>query len=110
MRKTAQLTHEAALEQRTWHVIDVAGLTLGRAATQIATLLRGKHKPTFTANVDCGDFVVVVNAEKIVFTGKKFDEKLYYDHTGFPGGLVARPPKKMMIRHPDEPVRRAVWG
>ena len=110
MRKTTSLTHEAALEQRTWHVVDVSGVTLGRAATQIAHILRGKHKPTFTPNVDSGDFVVVVNAEKIHYSGNKLDDKLYYKHTGFPGGLVATPAKKIMARHPDEPIKRAVWG
>jgi large subunit ribosomal protein L13 len=110
MRKTAQLTKEAAFDQRGWHVVDVAGLPIGRAATMIATLLRGKHKPNFTPNTDCGDFVVVINAAKVGFTGKKYDEKLYYRHTGFPGGLVAQPPKKIMEKHPDEPIRRAVWG
>jgi large subunit ribosomal protein L13 len=110
MRKTVSLTHEAALEQRKWQVVDVAGLTLGRAATQIAHILRGKHRPTFTPNVDCGDFVVVVNAEKIHYTGNKLDGKLYYRHTGFPGGLVATPARKVLARHPDEPIKRAVWG
>jgi large subunit ribosomal protein L13 len=110
MRKTTSLTHEAALAQRQWHVVDVAGIAIGRAATQIAHLLRGKHKPTFTPNVDGGDFVVVVNADKIAFTGNKLDDKMYYRHTGFPGGLVATPAKKLLARHPDEPIRRAVWG
>lgn len=110
MRKTVSLTHEQALAQRSWHVVDVAGLTLGRAATQIAAILRGKNKATFTPNVDGGDFVVVVNAEKIHYTGKKLDEKLYYRHTGFPGGLVATPARKLIARHPDEPIKRAVWG
>ena len=110
MRKTISLSHEAALEQRTWHVVDVAGVTLGRAATQIAHILRGKHKPTFTPNVDSGDFVVVVNAEKVHYSGNKLDDKLYYKHTGFAGGLVATPAKKMLARHPDEPIKRAVWG
>ena len=110
MRKTISLSHEAALEQRKWHVVDVSGVTIGRAATQIAHILRGKHKPTFTPNVDSGDFVVVINAEKVHYTGKKLDKKLYYHHTGFPGGLVATPAKKMLARHPDEPIKRAVWG
>ena len=110
MRKTLYLSKEAAFEQRKWHVVDVSGLTLGRAATQIASVLRGKNKPFFTPNQDCGDFVVVINAAKIHYTGRKLDDKLYYDHTGFPGGLVARPAKKVLARHPDEPIRRAVWG
>ena len=110
MRRTLSLSKEAAFAQRQWHVIDIAGMTLGRAATQIATLIRGKHKPSFTPNVDCGDFVVVINAAKVHYTGKKLDEKLYYHHTGFPGGLVATPAKHLLARHPEEPVKRAVWG
>jgi large subunit ribosomal protein L13 len=110
MRKTVSLTHENAIAQRQWHVVDVAGMTLGRAATQIATLIRGKHKPGFTPNVDCGDFVVVLNAAKVHYTGNKLDDKLYYRHTGFPGGLVATPAKKMLAQHPEEPIKRAVWG
>jgi len=110
MPKTTSLTHEAALAQRRWMVVDVDGVTIGRAATQIAHILRGKHKPTFTPNVDGGDFVVVVNVEKVHYTGKKLDKKLYYKHTGFPGGLVATPARKLLARHPEEPLRRAVWG
>lgn len=110
MRKTVSLTKQNALDQRTWHIVDVAGLTLGRAATQIASVLRGKHKATFTPNVDCGDFVVVINAAKVHFSGNKSDGKLYYRHTGFPGGLVAVPAKDMVRRKPAEPIKRAVWG
>jgi|SRR5579883_524722 len=110
MRKTVSVTKEEGIEARKWHVVDVAGLTLGRAATRIAEVLRGKHKATFTPNVDCGDFVVVVNASKIRLTGKKLTDKLYYRHTGFPGGLVALPAEKMLARKPAEPIKRAVWG
>jgi large subunit ribosomal protein L13 len=110
MRKTVSLTKEQGLEARKWHVVDVSGLTLGRAATQIAHVLRGKHRATFTPNVDCGDFVVVVNAAKVHLTGKKMTGKLYYRHTGFPGGLVTLPADKMLQRKPTEPIRRAVWG
>jgi large subunit ribosomal protein L13 len=110
MRKTPSVTKEQGIEARKWHVVDVAGLTLGRAATQIAQVLRGKNKPTFTPNVDCGDFVVVVNAAKIKLTGKKLTDKLYYRHTGFPGGLVALPAGKMLEKKPGEPIKRAVWG
>src|SRR5690242_10192008 len=85
-KRTVQLTHEQAQTGRAWHVVDVAGLTLGRAATQIAHILRGKHKPSFTPHVDCGDFVVVLNAQKVHLTGKKQDDKMYYKHTLFPGG------------------------
>jgi large subunit ribosomal protein L13 len=110
MRKTVSLTNEQGRESRKWHVVDVAGLTLGRAATQIAHVLRGKHRATFTPNVDCGDFVVVVNADKIHLTGKKLDGKMYYRHTGFPGGLVAQTARETLKRRPTDPVKRAVWG
>jgi large subunit ribosomal protein L13 len=110
MPRTAQSKREEALADRKWHVVDVAGLTLGRAATQIAHILRGKHKPTFTPNVDCGDFVIVVNAGKVHLTGKKMQGKLYYRHTLFPGGLVTLPAEEMLRRKPTEPIKRAVWG
>jgi len=110
IKRTVQTTYEQALADRRWHVVDVAGLTLGRAATQIAHLLRGKHKPTFTANVDSGDFVVVLNAQKIVLTGKKLDDKMYYRHSLYLGGLKAKPAKEVLATKPDEVIRRAVWG
>jgi large subunit ribosomal protein L13 len=94
--------------QRDWYVIDASGKVLGRLATQISTLLRGKHKPTFTPSVDGGDFVIVVNAEKIVLTGRKPDQKIYYRHTGYPGGLKATPYKVMLAKHPDRILRLAV--
>jgi large subunit ribosomal protein L13 len=94
--------------QRDWYVIDASGKVLGRLATQISTLLRGKHKPTFTPSVDGGDFVIVVNAEKIVLTGRKPDQKIYYRHTGYPGGLKATPYKMMLAKHPDRILRLAV--
>lgn len=90
--------------------MDVAGLTLGRAATQIATLLRGKHKADFTPHVDSGDFVVVLNAQKVHLSGKKLDDKMYYKHTLYLGGLKARPAKEMLRDRSDEVIRRAVWG
>ncbi len=96
--------------ERTWRVVDVSGKTLGRVATHIATLLRGKHKPTFTPHVDTGDFVVVINAEKVRLTGKKLTDKLYRDHTLFPGGLKTNSAEKMLAKHPEELVKRAVWG
>lgn len=108
--KTPQLKKAEADAQRKWYVVDVEGKTLGRAATQIAHVLRGKHKPTFTPHVDCGDFVIVVNADKLRLTGKKWTDKMYYRHTGFPGGLVATPAEKMRVKHPDELIRQAVWG
>jgi large subunit ribosomal protein L13 len=110
MPKTFVLKNEPALADRKWHVVDVAGLTLGRAATQIAHVLRGKHKPTFTPNVDSGDFVVVVNAHKIHLTGKKMSGKLYYRHSLFPGGLTTFTAEQLLKRNPKELVERAVWG
>jgi large subunit ribosomal protein L13 len=107
-RKTFVVKKEEA--ERSWHVVDVSGKILGRAATAIAHLLRGKHKPTFTPHVDNGDFVVVVNADKVKLTGKKLKGKLYYDHSLFPGGLKTKTAGQMLAKHPEELVKRAVWG
>jgi large subunit ribosomal protein L13 len=96
--------------ERRWYVVDAEGQTLGRLATRIADTLRGKDKPQYTPHVDTGDFVVVVNAEKIVVTGKKLDEKMYYRHSGYPGGLKARPLRDQLERRPTEVIRAAVKG
>ncbi|HYI79367.1 MAG TPA: 50S ribosomal protein L13 [Thermoleophilaceae bacterium] len=96
--------------EREWLVVDATGQTLGRLATQIATALRGKHKPEYTPHCDVGDFVVVVNAEKIAVTGKKRDEKLYHRYSGYPGGLRTRTFSEMLDRRPEEPLRLAVKG
>jgi len=96
--------------ERVWHVVDVEGKTLGRAATQIATLLRGKHKPVFTPHVDAGDFVIVINADKVRLTGRKWTDKMYYDHSLYPGGLKVKSAETMRAKHPEELVKRAVWG
>src|SRR6266581_583087 len=95
---------------RRWYVVDAEGQTLGRLATRIADTLRGKGKPTYTPHVDTGDFVVVVNAEKIQVTGKKLDQKLYYRHSGYPGGLRSRPLREQLERRPTEVLRKAVKG
>jgi large subunit ribosomal protein L13 len=95
---------------RTWHIANVEGQTLGRAATKIADILRGKHRPTFTTHADAGDFVVVVNAEKVRLTGKKWQGKLYRDHSLFPGGLRTQTAETLVKRHPTDLVKRAVWG
>lgn len=95
---------------RDWVLIDATGLTLGRLATQIADLLRGKGKPEFTPHVDTGDFVVIVNAEKIAVTGNKRAEKNYYRHSGYPGGLKSRTLEEMLERRPEEVIRIAVKG
>jgi large subunit ribosomal protein L13 len=95
---------------RLWYVVDAEGKTLGRLATQIADMLRGKGKPEYTPHVDTGDFVVVVNAEKIVVTGKKLDDKIYYRHSGYPGGLKSRSLRDELARRPTEVLRKAVKG
>ena len=100
---------KAEAEHR-WYVIDAEGKVLGRLATRVATLLRGKHKPTFTPHVDTGDFVVVVNAKKVTLTGKKMKDKKYYHHTGYPGGIRETPAEKLLSRKPTELVKRAVKG
>jgi large subunit ribosomal protein L13 len=96
--------------QRDWYVVDAEGQTLGRLATQIADRLRGKGKPQFTPHVDTGDFVVVVNAEKIAVTGAKLDSKIYYRHSGYPGGLRQRTLREQLDRMPTEVLRKAVRG
>ena len=95
---------------RDWYVVDAEGKTLGRLATQIADTLRGKRKPQYTPHVDTGDFVVVVNAERIHVTGNKLDQKMYYRHSGYPGGLKSRPLREQLDRRPTEVLRKAVKG
>ncbi|MDQ3865892.1 MAG: 50S ribosomal protein L13 [Actinomycetota bacterium] len=96
--------------ERRWYVVDADGQTLGRLATRIADTLRGKRKPEYTPHVDSGDFVVVVNAEKIAVTGTKLDDKRYYRHSGYPGGLRSRTLREELERRPTEVLRRAVKG
>ncbi|HET9075139.1 MAG TPA: 50S ribosomal protein L13 [Solirubrobacteraceae bacterium] len=96
--------------ERNWVLVDATGLTLGRLSTQIADVLRGKRKPTYTPHIDTGDFVVVVNAEKIAVTGKKLEQKLYYRHSGYPGGLKSRTLAEQLERQPEEVIRHAVKG
>ena len=96
--------------QRDWYVVDAEGKTLGRLATQIADTLRGKRKPQYTPHVDTGDFVVVINAEKIHLTGQKLDQKMVYRHSGFPGGLKTRTMREQLDRRPTEVIRKAVKG
>jgi large subunit ribosomal protein L13 len=99
-----------ATRERNWLVVDASGQTLGRLATQIADVLRGKRKPEYTPHCDVGDFVIVVNAEKVAVTGKKLEEKRYYRHSGYPGALRSRTLAQMLERRPEEVVRRAVKG
>jgi large subunit ribosomal protein L13 len=95
---------------REWYLVDAEGKTLGRLATQIADTLRGKRKPQYTPHVDTGDFVIVVNAEKIAVTGNKLDQKMYYRHSGYPGGLKSRTLREQLDRRPTEVIRIAVRG
>ena len=99
-----------ATRERRWLVVDARGKTLGRLATQVADALRGKRKPEYTPHIDVGDFVVVVNAEKVAVTGKKLQEKRYFRHSGYPGGLRSRTLAEMLERRPEEVVRLAVRG
>jgi len=95
---------------RVWWLIDAEGQTLGRLATEIARVLRGKHKPLFTAHIDSGDFIVVINAEKVVVTGKKALQKTYLRNTGYPGGLRIVKYADQLVNHPDRIIEFAVWG
>ena len=95
---------------RNWYVIDAKGLPLGRVATKAETILRGKHKPTYTPHVDCGDFVIIINAGEVVLTGNKENTKMYYNHSGYPGGLRIRTAKTMKQEYPVEMMERAVKG
>jgi large subunit ribosomal protein L13 len=106
-KRSYQATNEF---QHAWFVADVGGKTLGRVATKIASVLRGKHRPTFTTHADAGDFVVVINAEKVALTGKKWSDKVYYDHSLFPGGLKPKTAQQLVERHPTDLIKRAVWG
>jgi len=96
--------------RKNWWLIDAQGKTLGRLATEIAVLLRGKRKPEFTPFLDCGDYVIVINAEKIHITGKKLEDKKYYSHSLYPGGLKVKTFKELLEKKPEEVIRRAVWG
>lgn len=106
--KTFMQTKETV--ERTWYVIDAADKPLGRVATKAATILRGKHKATFTSHIDCGDYVIIINADKVKLTGNKINDKMYYNHSGFPGGLRTRNAKTMLESYPVEMVERAING
>ena len=108
--RTVQMTKEEALAQRRWYIIDAEDKVLGRMATEIARVLRGKHKPSFSPHVDAGDFVIVVNAKRVKVTGAKEDGKRYYRHTGYPGGLRVARLSELRARKPEAVVRLAVKG
>ncbi len=103
------MAHAETVERK-WYVVDAAGIPLGRLATKVAAVLRGKHKPTFTPNVDTGDFVIVINTDKVVLTGKKLEDKFYRYHSGYIGGLKEIPYKKLMAEKSDLAVYEAVKG
>lgn len=108
MRQTTLL--KPADVKKEWYIVDASGMTLGRLATKCATVLRGKHKPTFTPNVDCGDNVIVINAAKIVYSGDQENKKIYYHHSMFPGGLKSRSIGLMKREYPVELVEKAIKG
>ena len=106
--KTFMQTKETVV--RGWFVIDAAGKPLGRVATKAAHILRGKHKPTYTPHIDCGDNVIIINAKEVALTGNKLQDKKYYNHSGFPGGLRERTAEVMIEKYPEEMLERAVKG
>ena len=96
--------------RREWFIVDATDKVLGRLATEIAHILKGKHKPTYATHIDVGDHVIVINAEKVRVTGKKAEQKVYHRHSGYPGGLRTIPFSKMMSDHPERILRKAIWG
>lgn len=108
--KTQFKSKEKALRERKWVVVDASGIALGRLASEVAHLIKGKHRPDYTPHVDNGDFVVVVNASKVKLTGKKLADKYYYRHSQYPGGLKAVSAGELLAKHPDRVIRHAVKG
>lgn len=96
--------------ERQWYVVDAEGMVLGRLASQVAHILRGKHKPTYTPHMDTGDHVIIINADKVILTGKKLDQKIYYHHSGYPGGLKETPYRRLMAEKPEFAVKKAIVG
>ena len=107
--KTTFMANAANIERK-WYVVDAAGQTVGRLAAEVAKVLRGKNKPTFTPHVETGDFVIVINAEKAVFTGKKLTDKMYFRHSGYPGGTTFTAAGKLMEKAPEKVIEKAVRG
>lgn len=112
MELSAKITKSLRKEdvKRKWWLINAEGQHLGRLCSQIAVLLRGKHKPEFTPHIDCGDFVIVINADKVVLTGKRTDKKVYFHYTGYPGGAKYRKFRELIKTKPTEVIEHAVWG
>ena len=109
MMKNTYMQKKETVE-RNWYLIDAEGQNLGRLATKVAHILRGKNKPTYTPHVDCGDYVIVINASKVNLTGNKLNDKVYYNHSGYTGGLRERTAKEMVEKYPEEMIERAVKG
>lgn len=109
MQQRTFMAKEADLEKK-WYVVDASGQRLGRLASRVAAILKGKHKPTYTPHIDSGDYVIVINADKVELTGKKLEDKVYYRHSQYPGGLKAVRAGDMMAKHPAKVVELAVWG
>ncbi|MFN8039458.1 MAG: 50S ribosomal protein L13 [Acidimicrobiales bacterium] len=110
MQTLGTYSPKASEIQRDWYVVDAEGMVLGRLATEVARLLRGKHKPTFAPHLDTGDHVIIVNADKVVLTSGKADKKMVYRHSGYPGGLRTRTYADLLAQRPEEAVRRTVRG
>jgi len=100
----------AATVDRKWYLVDAEGMVLGRLASQVASILRGKNKPTFTPHCDTGDHVIIINADKVVLTGRKLDQKIYYQHSGYPGGLKATPYRELLADKPEFVLKHAIVG
>lgn len=98
------------MDEKEWFLVDAQGKNLGRLASTIASVLRGKHKPTYTPHADAGDFVVVVNADKVRLTGRKLDQKMYWHHTGYPGGIRGNSAREMLAKHPEDVLKAAIKG
>lgn len=108
--KTTMLTKEAALQRRKWYIIDAKDQVLGRLVVEVANLLRGKNRPDFTPNQDCGDFVIIINANQVKLTGNKAKNERWYRHSGYVGGIKSRSGKEMIEKYPDQLIHRAVKG
>jgi large subunit ribosomal protein L13 len=107
MRTLSAKTNEV---DRDWHVVDATDQPLGRLASKVATVLRGKHRPDFTPHADAGDFVIVINADKVKLTGNKLDKKFYFRHSGYPGGIKATSYRELLEKRPEKAIEKAVWG
>ena len=101
---------KVVMNEKKWFIVDADGKRIGRLATEIAAVLRGKHKPTFTPHIDTGDFVVVINAEKIAYTGAKYTDKIYYHHSQYPNGFKEETMRKLLMTKPESVIKKAVWG